>query len=310
MKYRVLGQTGLQLSMAGFGASPLGDVFGAIDPAEGMRAVHYAIEQGIHFFDVSPFYGETLAEDRLGKALEGRRHEVVLATKCGRYGAERFDFSAEGITRGLEESLRRLRTDYVDLLQAHDVEFAREEQVVEETIPAMRRLQEQGKARHIGITGYWPKNLVKIAEKAKVDSLLNYCHYNLLNVDMNEGMMPFAEERGIGVINASGLHMGVLTERGAPAWHPAPKEVLEAGRRVVELCRSKGMDVSEVALRFCFDHPGVTSTLVGMADRKTVDATLKALEMQSDTELLQEIRVAIGEAYNVTWPSGLVENYG
>jgi L-galactose dehydrogenase len=151
---------------------------------------------------------------------------------------------------------------------------------------------------------------VEIAGRAEVDSLLSYCRYNLLDTDMNDRLVPFAEEHGIGVINASALHMGVLTERGAPDWHPAPKEVLEAGRRVVELCRAKGIDVSEVALRFCFDHPGVASTLIGMADRKTVDATLKALEMRSDPELLAEIRATIGEAYNVTWPSGLAENYG
>jgi L-galactose dehydrogenase len=310
MKYRLLGKTDLRLSVAGFGASPFGDVFGTTDPAEGLRAVHYAVERGINFFDVSPYYGATLAEVRLGHALKGCRERVVLATKCGRYGTDTFDFSEERITHGLEDSLRRLQTDHVDLLQAHDVEFADVDQIVEETIPAMRRLQKQGKARYIGITGYWPKNLVEIAAKAEVDSLLSYCRYDLLNTDMDESLMPFAEEHGIGVINASALHMGVLTEGGAPDWHPAPKEVLEAGRRVVELCRAKGRDVSEVALRFCFDHPGVTSTLVGMADRKTVDATLKALEMRSDPELLVEIREAIGEAYNVTWPSGLAENNG
>jgi L-galactose dehydrogenase len=310
MKYRLLGKTDLRLSVAGFGASPFGDVFGTTDPAEGVRAVHYAVERGINFFDVSPYYGATLAEVRLGHALKGCRERAVLATKCGRYGTDTFDFSEERITQGLEDSLRRLQTDHVDLLQAHDVEFADVDPIVEETIPAMRRLQEQGKARYIGITGYWPKNLVEIAAKAEVDSLLSYCRYDLLNTDMDESLMPFAEEHGIGVINASALHMGVLTEGGAPDWHPAPKEVLEAGRRVVELCRAKGMDVSEVALRFCFDHPGVTSTLVGMADRKTVDATLKALEMRSDPELLLEIREAIGEAYNLTWPSGLVKNNG
>jgi L-galactose dehydrogenase len=119
MRYRHLGDTSLKVSVLGFGASPLGDVFGTTDPSEGFRAVHLAIDEGINLFDVSPYYGLTLAEERLGMALAGRRNEVVLATKCGRYGESEFDFSAGRITKSLEESLRRLRTDYVDLFQAH-----------------------------------------------------------------------------------------------------------------------------------------------------------------------------------------------
>src|ERR1700733_1243910 len=94
MEYRPLGQTDLRISVIGFGASPLGDVFGIANPEEGARAVQVAIDEGINFFDVSPYYGITLAEVRLGKALKGRRRDVVLSTKCGRYGANEFDFSA------------------------------------------------------------------------------------------------------------------------------------------------------------------------------------------------------------------------
>jgi L-galactose dehydrogenase len=160
LEYRQLGHTSLQVSVVSFGASPLGNVFQQTDPAEGVAAVRYAVERGINFFDVSPYYGLTVAETRLGEALQGHRQQVVLATKCGRYGADEFDFSAERITTEFENSLRRLRTDHVDLLQAHDVEFANVEQIVRETLPAMRRLQQQGKARYIGITGYSLKNLV------------------------------------------------------------------------------------------------------------------------------------------------------
>src|SRR5579883_245112 len=93
MQYRRLGQTDLHISVMGFGASPLGGVFGPADAVEGIKAVHLSISEGINFFDVSPYYGRTLAEERLGKALQGRRDKVVLATKCGRYGPDEFDFS-------------------------------------------------------------------------------------------------------------------------------------------------------------------------------------------------------------------------
>jgi len=146
MEYRKLGGTDLQVSLLGFGTAPLGDVYGTTDPLEGTRAVHLAIENGINFFDSSPYYGLTLAEERLGQALVGKRHKVVLGTKCGRYGLKKFDFSAQRITRSIDESLRRLQTDYVDLLQAHDVEFGDVEQVINEAVPAMRRIQEQGES--------------------------------------------------------------------------------------------------------------------------------------------------------------------
>jgi len=104
----------------------------------------------------------------------------------------------------------------------------------------MRRLQEQGKARYIGITGYSLKNLVEIAGKVKVDSILSYCRYNLLITDMDRSLAPFAKKHGIGLINASPLHMGIITERGAPEWHPAPQAVRDAGQRLWRCARSGG----------------------------------------------------------------------
>ena len=310
MEYRQLGNTSLRVSILGYGASPLGNAFRVTDPAEGKAAVHLAVERGINYFDVSPYYGLTLAETRLGEALVGLRQQVVLATKCGRYGADQFDFSAARITTSIDESLTRLRTDYVDLLQAHDVEFGDARQIVEETVPAMRKLQEQGKARFIGITGYSLKNLMAIAAQVPVDTILTYCRYNLMIDDMDSALIPFAKQHGIGIINASPLHMGIITERGAPDWHPAPQSVRDAGQRIVAICREHGLDASEVALRFCLDHPAVAGTLVGMSSRKHVEGNLKCLELANDPALLEEIRATVAPVANLTWPSGLPENYG
>jgi L-galactose dehydrogenase len=299
-----LGRTSLQLSSIGFGSSPLGDVFRQLNPGEAQSAVQEAIEAGINFFDVSPYYGSGLAEERLGEALRGQRDRVVLATKCGRYGLDSFDFSATAITMGLEKSLRRLRTDALDLLQAHDVEFGDIDQIVEETIPALRRLQQEGKARYIGITGYSLEALLAIAARAEVDSLLTYCHSNLLVSDIDEELIPFAMQNGIGVINASPLHMGLLTPQGAPAWHPAPAPVREAAARIVALCAARGIDPAALALRYCLEHSGVTSTLVGLSTPGQVRAAIAALELELDPELLDEIRRAAGPAYGMVWPSG------
>lgn len=310
MEYRKLGETGLLVSLLGFGASPLGDVYGPTDPVEIKRAVHFAIDRGINFFDVSPYYGIKLAEVRLGEALAGRRREILLATKCGRYGTAEFDFSAKGISASVEESLGRLRTDYVDLLQVHDVEFGDVRQIIEETVPAMRRMQEQGKARFVGITGYSLKTLIQIAEAVPVDTILSYCRYNLLVGDMEHDLTPMAQKKRLGLINASGLHMGVLTEEGPPPWHPAPPEVLAAGRKAAKICRQHSQDVAQVALRFCFDHSYVATTLVGMATQAHVEANLNLLRIKTDTELVQKIRSAIAPALDYVWPSGRPENYG
>src|SRR3954471_5609975 len=217
MEHRTLGPTGLEVSAIGFGASPLGNEFGEIGEAETTRAVHEAIDSGINFFDVSPYYGRTLAESRLGQALLGKREKVVLATKCGRYDTERFDFSGDRIRSSIDESLRRLRTEYVDLFQAHDIEFGNQKQIEEETIPAMREVQKSGKARFIGITSYQLGIMARIAHTLPVDTVLSYCRFNLFVRDMDDLLTPTLEQNKIGLINASPLHMGLLSEGPVPA---------------------------------------------------------------------------------------------
>jgi L-galactose dehydrogenase len=308
MEYRKLGQTDLNLSLVGFGGATLGGVFGNIDPADAIRAVHLAVDRGINLFDSSPYYGITVSETRLGEALAGRRERVVVSTKCGRYGFDQFDFSAKRVTASIDESLRRLQTDYIDLFQVHDVEFGDVEQIIHETLPALRQLQKQGKARYIGITGYPPKLLRRMAEATPVDSILTYCHYNLINTDMDGVLTNFAREHGIGLINASGLCMGLLTEHGPPDWHPAPQEVRDAGKKAAEFCRAHGADISKLALRFCLDHPFVSSTLIGMSSTREVETSLELLETSTDKELLAQVEAILAPVFDYVWPSGRPEN--
>jgi L-galactose dehydrogenase len=308
MEYRKLGQTDLNLSIVGFGTATLGNVFGDIDAGEATRAVHFAIDSGINFFDSSPYYGTTLSETRLGEALAGRRERVILATKCGRYGFDDFDFSSKRVIASIDESLLRLHTDYIDLFQLHDVEFGDVQQIIHETLPALRQLQQQGKARYIGVTGYPPRLLRRIAEATPVDSILTYCHYNLLNTDMDGVLTAFARKRGIGLINASGLCMGLLTEHGPPDWHPAPQQVRDAGKKAAEFCRLHGADLPEVALRFCLDHPYVSSTLIGMATTSQVETGLKLLQSSTDKALLAQVEAILAPVFNYVWPSGRPEN--
>ena len=308
MESATLGRTGLGVSKLGFGASPLGNEFGETDAAEGERAVHCAIDLGINYFDVAPYYGRTLAESRLGAALEGRRDKVVLATKCGRYDVAQFDFSAARIRASIEESLRRLRTDYLDVFLAHDIEFVDARQIVDEAIPTMRELQREGKTRFIGITGLQLNMLRKVAEAAPVDVILSYCRYNLLVTDMDDLLTPFAEQHGIGLINASPLHMGILTASGPPPWHPASAEVKEIARVLVEFFAKSGMRMTDLALQFCLEHPDVATTLAGMSTVEQVRENVAAANGRLDATLVNEARDFIGPFLNRSWPTGLPEN--
>ena len=308
MLYKTLGRTGLQVSVIGYGASPLGNEFGTADPKEGIRAVHYAIERGINYFDVSPYYGRTLAETRLGEALAGRRDRVILATKMGRYDIGRFDFSAGRVVQSVEESLRRLQTDFVDVFQIHDIEYGRKDQIIGETLPAMFKLKESGKVRFVGITGYPLAILRDVAGAVEVDTILTYCRYNLMDRGMDDVLTPVAKEKGIGLINASPLHMRVLTERGAPDWHPAPKRVLEVGRRVAEYCRSQGVDIADLAMQFVLQHDDVATTLVGMSKVRSVERNVRSVGVAPDPELLANVLEMIEPVANVCWKEGRPEN--
>lgn len=309
MAYNVLGKTGLRVSVLGFGASPLGHEFGRIEPEEGKRAVHRAIERGINYFDVAPYYGRTLAETRLGEALVGYRDKVILATKVGRYDTSQFDFSAERVIKSVEESLVRLQTDYIDVFQAHDIEFGSREQIIGETLPAMHKLKQAGKVRFVGITGY-PLHLLKeVAEIAEIDTVLSYCRYNLMDTSMDDVLTPVVKRKGLGLINASPLHMRVLTDTGAPDWHPATKKVLSVARQVADFCRSRGEDIAQLALQFALKHDYVATTLVGMSDVRQVDMNVSAVGVDPDPDLLAEVLAMIKPIANTSWKEGRPENY-
>lgn len=311
MEQRPLGRTGEQVSALGFGAGPLGDEYGRIDEAEGARSVNAAIDAGITFFDTAPYYGRTLSEERLGRALEGRRDEVFLATKCCRYDYRGFDFSAERVRASIDESLGRLRTDRVDLYQVHDIEFEERGKIIGETLPALREVQAAGKARFVGITGLPVRMLREVAELAPagtVDTILSYCHGNLLDDELVHELAPFAAKHGIGLINASPLCMGILSSEGPQSWHPAPVEVKRAGKEIRNLCSQHGKTVAEVALRFALDLPGVATTLVGMKRVVQVERNLRVLDAAPDPELLAGIARIAEPVRDLTWHEGLAEN--
>jgi L-galactose dehydrogenase len=310
MQYRVLGKTGLKVSVLSYGASPLGSVFRDVDAEEGIRTVHAALDLGINFIDVSPYYGLTRAESVLGRALRGiKRDRYYLATKVGRYGAEigDFDFSAQRVTRSVDESLARLGVEHVDIIQCHDIEFGDLSQIVQETIPALRKVVAGGKARFVGITGLPLKVLRQVIDRTEVDTVLSYCHY-ALNDDALEGLLPYLAERSVGVISASPLSMGLLSDRPPPAWHPAPAEVRAACAAAAAYCKGRGVDIARLAVQYAAVNPGIATTLVGTASPANIANNVRWAQEKPDAGLLADVRKILAPIHNRTWASGRAEN--
>jgi L-galactose dehydrogenase len=306
MNYTTLGKTGLKVSRLGFGCAPLGNEYGDLGTAEATRTVHAAMDAGLNFFDTSPYYGRTLSEIRLGAALKGRRDEIVLATKGGRLDSELetgFDFSYASIMRMCEQSLARLQTDYLDVYQLHDIEFGRPE-VVDEGIRALHDLKQQGKVRFIGVTGFPVARLGELCASHDLDVTLSYCHGNLMNQQMDRVLVPTVKERGIGLINASITHMGILTHQGHPDWHPAPEQVKAKGHQVAQFCEARGASLPALAIQYALANPNVDVTLLGTKTVAELETSVRLLDEAPDRELLAEVQALIEPVVNLSWPSG------
>ncbi|HEV8497550.1 MAG TPA: aldo/keto reductase [Gemmatimonadaceae bacterium] len=311
MQRRPLGRTGLNISILSFGASSLGGVFRATDDTEGIRAVHTALDLGMNFIDVSPYYGATRAETVLGRALRGiGRDRYYLATKVGQYGDGVFDFSADRVTRSLDESCARLGVDYIDLLQCHDIEFASIDQIVGETLPALLELKRAGRIGHIGITGLPLKIFHSVLDRVpigQVGTVLSFCHYELNDTSL-EPHLPYFAKKGVGVINASPTGMGLLTPRGVPAWHPAPPALVAGARRAIEYCASVGADIAKLAVQFAVAHPDIATTLVGSANPDNIRRNVAAVSEPVDRELLARVLDILRPIHNHNFTRGLPEN--
>ena len=308
MQYRKLGKTDMNVSLLSFGASPLGNVFDETSEQEGIRAVHAAIDQGINFFDVAPFYGDTLAEKRLGKALKSKRNSVFLSTKCGRYGHGVFDFSYERVMQSIDESLKRLQVDFVDLLLVHDIEFGDRQQVLTEAIPAVLKIKEMGKARYVGFSGLPVRYLARIAREVAVDAVLSWGHYTLLEDEINDELVPLALQKGFGLINAAPLMQRILSDALIPTWQSSPQAVKEMQPKLLALCRQYSLSLSDVALRYAVSHPIIATTLVGMAEQRHVEQNLRALAITIPEELLGQIETLLLPVKNQMWYEGKPEN--
>lgn len=297
----------MMVSKISFGASSLGAVFHPLKEESGINAVHTALDNGINFIDVSPYYGHLKAETVLGKALKSvDRNLYYLSTKVGRYGKDgnnSWDYSAVKARESVYESMERLNADCIDLINVHDIEFADLEQVCYETLPALVELRNEGIVKHIGITNLNLRHFKYVIEhlpQGTVESVLSFCHYTL-NDDSLRDYFEFFESHHIGIINASPYSMGLLTEHGAPDWHPAPEALKRVTRKAIDYCKSKGVSIEQLAMSFSTANPRIATTLFSSTNPENVLKSIRYANTPLDMELLSEIQMILEPGFRDTW---------
>lgn len=309
MQTRRLGQTNLHVPILSFGASSLGAEFRQVTLDEVLSSVRVALDCGMNFIDTSPFYGRGMSEVLLGVALKGvPRDSYTLCTKLGRYDLQHFDFSARRVAESVDVSLHRLGTDHIDIMLCHDIEFVPMQQIVDETLPALRRIQQAGKVRYIGFSGYPMKIFRFILEQAPVDCVLSYNQYTLQNTRFADEVVPYLKTKGVGAMNAGPFSARLLTNAPLPAWLKEPEAVKAAARKAAAHCASRGVDIAKLALQFSLSHPDIATTVAGSANPQNIRAWAKWAAEPIDTTLLAEVQAIFAPVKNLGHREGLPEN--
>jgi len=309
MKTRPLGKTGLHLPILSFGASPLGQEFRKVKLDEALQSVRVALDCGLNFIDTSPFYGRGMSEILLGIALQDvPRDSYILCTKLGRYDLHHFDFSAKRVSESVDVSLRRLGTDHIDIMLCHDIEFVAMQQIVGETIPALRRVQKQGKVRFIGFSGYPQKIFRFICDQTDVDCVLSYNQYTLQNTRFADETIPYLKVKGVGIMNAGPFSARLLTNAPLPHWLKEPDNVKAAARRAAEYCARQNVDIAKLALQFSVGNLDIATTIAGSANPENIRNWSQWVDEPLDQELLAEVLDIFKAVKNLGHKEGLPEN--
>jgi aryl-alcohol dehydrogenase-like predicted oxidoreductase len=308
MERRPLGKTGLTLPVLSFGASSLGQEFRRVDVNEALRSVHVALDCGMDFIDTSPYYGRGMSEVLLGLALrEVPRDRYLLGTKLGRYAPQHFDFSARRVAESVDVSLERMKVDHLDVCLCHDIEFVDMRQIVDETLPALRKVQKQGKVRFVGVSGYPMKMFRYVLDRTDLDVILSYNHYTLQNT-MLADLTPYLKQKGVGVMNAAPFSARLLTDAPLPAWHKATPQVREVAKKAADHCRRRGSDIAKLALQFSIRHPDMATCVTGSASPQRIAEWASWAAEPIDEHLLKEVLEILRPIHNWFYVEGRPEN--
>ena len=296
------------MPVLGFGASSLGQEFRDIDLEQGLRAVRVALDSGMDFIDTSPFYGRGMSEVLLGVALRDvPRDTYLLQTKLGRYSRTHFDFSARRVEESVDISLERMGVEHLDVCVCHDIEFVDMQQIVDETLPALRRIQQQGKVRFVGVSGYPMKMFKFVLDQTELDVVLSYNHYTLQNT-MFADLVPYLNDKQVGIMNAAPFSARLLTNAPLPDWHKATPRVREVVRRAADHSASQGVDIAKLALQFSISNSDMATCITGSANPDRVAQWAEWAEEPMDDQLLREVQNILEPVHNWFYVEGRPEN--
>lgn len=267
MQYTTLGRTGFKVSKLGLGGAPLGGDFGhptdQVTDQVVFNVIDAALDLGINFIDTAPLYGLGESERRIGEALKGKRDRVILATKAVVRGEA---YSYENTMKCVENSLRRLQTDYIDVIQLHEAEMTTFEEGMNGTIAAFLKLKEQGKIRAIGVNSAKTEMLYPYLETGHIDTVQCWSRYMLLDYTAKDELFPITQKLNVGIINGSVLGMGILADAPTSFLQEYPALLEEAERRMAKvtfLRKTEPKGLVEPAMRFSLTCPDIAVTLTG-----------------------------------------------
>ncbi len=301
MKYNTLGNTTIQISELGFGASAIGGMFNKAETAEAIKTVHLAFDRGINYFDTSPAYGRmnsaygpTTSEIILGKALKGiKRSEYTLSTKAGKTSSlpPHLNFRYNAIINSVESSLKRLHTEYIDILFLHDIEYDKGKHLdtaLNEGLQALRELKKTGKIKYIGISCYSIEVLNKVIQNYDLDVLLVHNHYTLINNQLLT-LIPKIKEKGIGLVSASPFASGLLTNQGPPDWYPTSKKDLDIMAKTLNFCEKNKVQIEKLAIQYALSNPEIPTTLFSCNQQSHLNQNINWSEEPTNSIMIKNL---------------------
>jgi aryl-alcohol dehydrogenase-like predicted oxidoreductase len=304
VRYRNLGISGLEISVLGLGTNAFG---GRADKDTSIRVLHHAVDNGITFIDTANIYTGTKSEEIIGEAFEGRRHEVILATKVGinrGEGPNSRGSSRQHILKELEGSLRRLRTDYIDLYQIHVFD---PKTPLDETLRALDDLVTSGKVRYVGASNYSAWQMMKSLAISESQGLIKYVSvqpgYSLADRGVERELIPFCVDQGIGIIPYFPLAGGILTGKYSGGSVPSGSQLeknpnfaqrmdsarVELGEHVAKIAAEIGTSATALSLAWLMHQPAVSTVISGATRESQIDENLKAVNLDLTEDILKAL---------------------
>lgn len=320
---RPVGATATSVSALGFGAAPIGNLYEEVDEDQALSAIRAAYDAGVRYFDTAPYYGYGLSESRLGRGLRDLpRSSLTISTKVGRRVHDdaaavgrrdgfavdgrraEFDYSRDGVLRSIESSLRRLDTDYIDILLLHDIgrltHGERHEavlrQALEEALPAMDELKASGVCRAIGIGVNEQDIALELMPLFPLDCVMLAGRYTLLEQHDSLAALREAQRRGISILVAGPYSSGLMSDASAPGktynYAPVDARTLKRAERIYAICAVHGVDVGAAALQFPLAHPAVATVVAGMRSPAEARSAAQRMRAPLPSALWQDLHTA------------------